>query len=154
MIAQTTIGTLTDLFGKTHPALAHVPVGLLLIAVVAEAIALLKRNSEFHFAGKFCLIFGTAGAILTSVSGFPLTTLVYSSYAPPMLLWHKYMGIGVAAAGGLTSLLALLAGKKMKPVGKVRILYFLILLLIAGLVMATGHTGGMLVYGENYYSIQ
>jgi uncharacterized membrane protein len=146
------IGHLPDLFGKTHPAVAHFPIGLLLLALVAETIGRVRKDPKYHFAGKFCLVFGALGALVTSGSGFPLTTLVYNSYIPPVLTWHKFLGLGATLIALLAGFMAFRGGAKMS--GKSGFIYFILLVLIAVLILATCHTGGMLVYGEDYFSLK
>ncbi len=142
------VSRLPDLFAKTHPATAHFPIALLAIALVAETIGCFRKKPQFHFAGKFCLVFGAVGALVTSLSGFPLTTITYNSYSPPGLAWHKYLGLATSAAALLAGLFALIAGEKL--CGKLRFFYFFLLLAVAVLTLAAGHTGGVLVSGDDY----
>ncbi len=52
-----------------HPLFVHFPVALLLLSLILEAIALLRKSSELSRAAWWNQIGGTAGLALTVASG-------------------------------------------------------------------------------------
>jgi uncharacterized membrane protein len=143
------IKMLLDAFGKTHPAVAHFPVALLIAALAAELIAWKTKNAHFQTAGKFCLVIGTGGAVLATLTGFPFTELMFFSARPPLLVQHQLLGYAVVLVALLACVLAMILKKRLK--GKIFFVYLLLLVLMAGLIVITSHTGGMLVYGEEFF---
>jgi uncharacterized membrane protein len=136
-------------FGKTHPAVAHFPIALLLIALVAEIIARWGKNPAFHSTAKLCLFIGTVAAVITSISGFPLTTLIFQSYSSPTLQLHKILALIVSSLAVVACAISFTPHQKT---GILKHVYFLLLLLIAVLILVVCHTGGQLVYGDDFFA--
>jgi uncharacterized membrane protein len=148
----TNINRLLDLFGKTHPAVAHFPVALLLTALVAELAAWKFQKRSLHSAAKFCLLIGTFGALVTVLTGFPFTKTTFFNARPPMLVRHQWSAYIVTAVGFLTCCMVWFPKIKFLNNRFGYWVYILLLVLLAGLVIYTAHLGGLLVYGEEFFN--
>lgn len=124
-------------FGRMHPLLLHLPIGLLLLTGL---LVLLHR----HFEGKsfdklinFLLHLAVVTASLTALMGLFLSR--EGGYNELELQLHKWFGIATCYAGG-----ALLIVQHKKRVFKVVFAWVIIILITAG------HYGAMLTHGENF----
>ncbi len=137
--------------GKFHPVSTHLPVGLLMAAVLAEAMAWWLRRAEWLLLVRFLVILGALSSIPTATLGwlanFPTTTgsqlaLIYSI--------HKWLGTATAA-WALTCAVLLCADDCAE--GSVSRKRFRgALLLGAAMVSITGFLGGAMTFGglEHY----
>ncbi len=127
----------------------HFPIGLLTIAAVIEGLHLARRRPVPSEAGTYCLAFGVAGALMSAGLGtLNAGHQTITGAAAVTLERHQTMGwIAVIAAGA-----ALGAGHVARRTGRVRTLvaYMALVFATSGVVGATGHLGGELVYGSAY----
>jgi uncharacterized membrane protein len=127
------------LFGRLHPAIVHLPIAALALALVAEVLAALRLGAWWTPASAFLLIAGTAGGIAAALSGGALEEL-----RPHHLLErHELLGWLTVVAGALA--LGLLVASKWLPPAR----WTMRALLAIGVVLAawTGHLGGEMVHG-------
>ena len=142
-------------FGRLHPMTVHFPIALLLIAVLAETVRLLRRRFVPVSPGcagpsdtaLTCLWFGAIAAATAAAMGW--ANAETGTQTGLVLERHRWFGVGTAGLALATALLA--AGARALPsrrtVGR---LYLLLLVLTAGAVSGAGHLGGVLVYGDDY----
>lgn len=136
------------LVGKVHPIVIHFPIALIIAAGLAELFSLTQRRTGMTSAVTFCLLLGSAGAVVAAISGWvfamdngypiELNTEYYSL--------HRWLGVACALLSPLLLWIDLLSVKDRR-------FFRVFLLLVVILVMATGHFGGMLVYGEALFSL-
>ena len=123
------------MFGKLHPLIVHLPIGILLFNVV---LVFLTRLEAYQAAKKilsWSLGLGTLSAIGACATGWFLSQ--NGGYEETTLDFHKYLGIGVAAlATGL-----FVFKKQENRIGSIA---------LAVLLSVAGHFGGNLTHGENY----
>ena len=134
-----TLFVLTESIGPFHVVLVHLPIGMLLLAVLMQWLSGKEKYATLQTAVPIAYLAGSMGAILSCITGWLLAT--GGEYDEVTLDLHRWMGISVAvvSAGGYyfsirkkTSYLKWLA----------RILFVLILI--------TGHLGGTLTQGEGF----
>lgn len=134
--------------GKLHPPATHLPIGLLIGAVVAEFGLIATGREMFRHAMTFCLVLAGLGAIAASLLGW---------FNGGVVLWdndwvqatHRWLGTASAVMAVVAAILALHAtGAAQKRRGALRV----VLLIAASLVGATGFFGGALVYGLGHYA--
>jgi uncharacterized membrane protein len=136
--------------GQFHPVIVHFPVAMLLVAALAEAIHLLRPKRFLIGVAAFNLHIGAIGAVVASVMGWCLaTTQSFSPDLVPTLFWHRWLGTGVTVLALL--LVALWWKNRIRPSRALLFLYRLLLISGAGVVAITGHLGGSLVYGLDWY---
>jgi uncharacterized membrane protein len=124
-------------FGRLHPILLHLPMGLLIGLAVLEAHAVWKRQG----VSPRLLVFLAAGtAVLTASAGLVLHD--EPSYAESDILeWHERLGIATA----LTTCLAAFFHSR----GAVKN-YRLSLLVAVLVMMPAGHFGGTMTHGAGF----
>ena len=143
---------LLDVFGKTHPAVAHFPVALLVTALLAELLAWKLKKTSLHTTAVFCLFIGTIGALVATLSGFPFTQITFFNARPPLLVKHQIAGYAVVLLGVSACSMKLFPRTKYLGSKTAYYLYLFLLALVAGLIIYTSHTGGLLVYGEDFFT--
>ncbi len=123
------------MFGKLHPLVVHLPIGILLFNVV---LVFLTRF-EAYAGGKKILFWtlglGAASAVVACTTGWFLSQ--NGGYEDETLMYHQYLGISVAVlATGL-----FIFKKQDNRIGSI---------ILAILLSVAGHFGGSLTHGENY----
>jgi len=128
-----------DFFGRFHPLLLHLPIGILVFAYLQWIFDIWKKKSEPTDL-RFALSLGCITAIFSAWSGWILAG--NGGYDQELLDWHKYLGIGTAVGS-----LVLLGAYYFKIGAKVFGVLFTGFMLLLG---ATGHYGGSLTHGKDF----
>jgi uncharacterized membrane protein len=129
--------TKPPLIGRLHPLVVHFPLACLLLAVLAEALVVI-RGERWRPVTAFLVLVGTAGAIAAVITGSQLAqeeTLAIER--------HELLG-WITTVGAVTSSGLLLLAKRW-PLR----LALVVTALLAGI---TGHLGGALVYGAGWFA--
>jgi uncharacterized membrane protein/mono/diheme cytochrome c family protein len=129
---------MTTFIGHLHPVLVHLPIGILLLAILFHRLSQKQKYQALHAAVGLSLFLGSLSAVLSCISGFLLSQT--GDYNEQLAGQHQWMGIGTAAL----SLFAYFLYKKQKAFLK------WVLLLLAVLIIITGHLGGSLTHGSGY----
>lgn len=137
--------------GRFHPVAVHFPIALLIAAAVADALSLKPEYARVELAARFCLVFGAAGAAIAAPLGWMTAATATVPYEPAWLLTaHRWSGI---AAAGLAVLSAIAAQRRSRSDSRSLVWLYRSALYASALTVAiAGHFGGLLVYGENYFS--
>jgi len=122
--------------GRLHPLVLHFPIVLLLICVF---LGLTGRKIP-----KLLLTLAVTFALLTAISGFFLGK--ETGAKGDLLYWHQWMGGGLAL---LAAMWYWLAQSKSES----QILTKILQVVIVGLVLVTGHYGGMVTHGEDFLAL-
>jgi uncharacterized membrane protein len=143
---------LWELLGAFHPLVVHFPIALLLTAALLELFSVWKpESSGLRFAITVNLILGTLGALVAAPLGWiDANQMHFEPDLRPVLAWHRWLGTSVAAGALLTSFVGFRA-TKTDSVTTLWI-YRGLLWLFALTLGITGHLGGLLVYGLDYFS--
>jgi uncharacterized membrane protein len=132
--------SLAEFFGHFHPLVVHLPIGILLMAVLLHWLSSNPKFQSFKPAVPFVLLCGMITAIVACTSGFLLS--ISDEYNESIAGWHMWMGISVA----VVSILWYLKERNARFVTKLKFLSGLLFILI----MITGHLGGALTHGSDY----
>jgi len=128
--------------GRFHPLFVHLPIGILLIAILFDWLSKREQFSNLTASVHLLYLFGGLTAVFSCITGYLLSTS--GEYEGATLDRHMWMGIGVAVFAfvvyGLRKL-ELLQHKKLAAT-----IPFLLFVLIS----FTGHLGGSLTHGEDY----
>src|SRR4051812_11104019 len=118
-----------ELFGHFHPVLVHLPIGILMVALLLQWLSSKKKYAAVRHAVPVVLLWGAITAFIACVTGYFLS--ISDDYDRSLVNWHMWMAIGVL----LTS--AILYTKEINPSVEVpkKLLSFGLL----GLLMITGH---------------
>jgi uncharacterized membrane protein len=131
--------------GRFHPLVVHFPIALLIASAVAEALGALRGRTSYSQTARFCLTFGTFGAVVAAALGW---ALAYGHGYPkdlvqPLFL-HRWIGTSTAALAVLTWFLSRSENARNSPRHRA-----LLALLVVGVSVA-GHYGATLIYGPGY----
>ncbi len=134
---------LPDLIAASHPALVHLPIGGLMAAAAIEAVTW-RQPARVAVARRAVLVLSLAGMAGSIVAGWILA----EDYAPGAVALHRLLAF-ISFAVGLTALVTdgaeshLPAGAWWRRGS---------LLACVALVGATGHEGGLIGRGHDYYT--
>ena len=132
-----------------HPATAHFAIALPIVATVFGLVYLYNRDQTYSKIFTFLTLFATLGVIAASLSGVKAgpEILEYLSRAGRnAMIDHRNMGLFLSGALILTTLLALFGHYKKRFNFQVTAL--VLLLLLNGVTLFQGKTGGILVYNH------
>src|SRR5258705_5278465 len=85
---------MTELIGRLHPALVHLPIGILLLAGLFQLLALKPKFASLHAATSIALFWGMISAILSCISGYLLSQS--GDYDEELVDTHKWFAISTA----------------------------------------------------------
>ncbi|HEA23178.1 hypothetical protein LCGC14_2380600 [marine sediment metagenome] len=127
---------LVSWLGRFHPLILHFPIVLLLIAIFLGLTG--KRIPEV------LLSVAVLSALITAILGFFLGMGV--PVKGDLLFWHQWLGAGTALIAAFWYLL------NRSNLGQ---MYYTkaFQILLLGLILFTGHYGGMLTHGEEFLSL-
>lgn len=129
-----------EFFGRFHPVLVHLPIGILLVGCLLLLLALKPRFVNLKPAISLLLLLGAASAVASAISGYLLAGS--GDYAPALVSQHQWFGITTA----VVSLLLYFVNRRAKT-GKTPAAIAGILIV---LITITGHLGGSLTHGADY----
>jgi uncharacterized membrane protein/mono/diheme cytochrome c family protein len=130
---------ITLFFGRLHPLLVHLPIGLIVLLAILETMAFSTRFRNANASTHFILALAVPLATLTALCGWLLSR--GGSYGDQLLQWHKWTGIGTAAGCAVAALCYSLNFKRS---------YRACLgMTIVALIVAS-HFGGSLTHGSDY----
>jgi len=129
-----------ELIGRFHPLLVHLPIGILLLAILFELLPSNKRYRSLKRSIVTILSIGSITAILSCITGYLLSQS--GDYESEIVGWHQWMGIILTVYS-----LGYLWMRSRKSYKSYRKAFSFILLI---LLMITGHLGGTLTHGEDY----
>lgn len=129
-----------ELFGRLHPALVHLPIGILLTGLLLQWLARKEKYAALQAAVPIVLLIGTIGAFFSCITGAMLSTT--DDYDKTLVSWHLIMAIS------LTLVALMLYAKTRNPQFPASKNLLVISLLV--LIIVTGHLGGSLAHGSDY----
>jgi hypothetical protein len=133
---------MSEFIGHFHVALIHLPIGILLIALLLLWLRKREKYNISHQVIKITLLIGVLSALLSCVTGYILSTT--DNYEKPLVMWHMWMGIALAIA---SMFLYMKVARK-----EFNISYKLLAIGTLILIIVTGHLGGSLTHGSDFIS--
>jgi len=133
--------TITDFIAHLHPVLVHLPIGILLIALILQVMSVKEKFAALQHAIPIVLLAGLISAILSCITG--LLLFRSSEYDESLVSWHMWMALTLTFVAFALCARSF-SGRAFDRMGK---------WLWAGLfflLMMTGHLGGSLTHGEDY----
>lgn len=129
-----------EFIGRFHPLLVHLPIGILLLAILFEWLPARKPYKSIRRSIRFTLWIGFLSAVASGITGYLLSQS--GEYDSEAVTWHQYAGIALII---FSFVYAWVRGQKeLKPIFK------LLSIVALGLITVTGHLGGTLTHGEGY----
>ena len=133
------------LIGRLHPLLVHFPIGLVLVAAVAEVVAMTTGLRDWRGVAVATVRAGAVFAIGAAIAGWRLASSS-GIEATTSLEWHRWLGI-IAAAAVFGAALTTAGARGRSPLALW--VYRITLFWAAALVAVTGPLGGLLVWGAD-----
>jgi len=131
-----------ELIGHLHPVLVHLPVGILLIGILFFWLSRKEKYRGLRDSVSILFLLGAISAVLSCITGYILSDA--EAYDENLKNWHQWMGIGTAVLS-----IAVYYFSRKPSWGSW--LNGLSLLMLAG-IFVTGHLGGSLTHGPDYFS--
>lgn len=125
--------------GRLHPLLVHLPIGILLLALLFELLSRRGKNRAVQTAIPFVLLVGAIAAVFSCLSGWLLSQ--NGEYENELVSRHQWSGIAVA----ILSLSAYWLKTRQHKAA-----YFFLSMLLLPNILLTGHWGITLTHGEGY----
>ena len=132
------LNSITDLGGRMHPVVVHLPIGILLLVCLYYIFAGDEKRQSQHSFISIALLGGMLTAIAACVSGLLLANS--GDYDKAVIAPHQWMGIITAIVAIISYCIHRFQIKFLKPV--------MILLVIC--VTVAGHLGGSITHGADY----
>ncbi len=129
-----------EFIGRFHPLFVHLPIGILLIAILFEWLSRKEKFKSLQASMLPILLIGSVSAVLSCVTGFLLSQS--GEYESELVGWHQWMGISLAIISSVYTWIKF--ERKFNSLHRIISITVLILLTI------TGHLGGSLTHGEDY----
>ncbi|MBI4578990.1 MAG: hypothetical protein HY718_04765 [Planctomycetes bacterium] len=127
-------------FGRLHPAVLHLPIGLIAGLAVIELNALVRRRPGPTELTRLLAWLVAASAVIAAASGYVLS--LEGDHVGTTLNLHMYCGIGLAVACVLMAAVNSRA-RTARP-------YYALLLVVLAVMLPTGHLGGSLTHGDDF----
>ncbi|MCW5921871.1 MAG: hypothetical protein KIS77_05965 [Saprospiraceae bacterium] len=133
---------LSQVIGRFHPLLVHLPIGILLLAVLFEWMGRRSRRWQaLRPAAPVTLLLGALAAVIACLTGWLLS--LRGEYEEGLLVRHQWAGIGVAIVS--------LSAYWLRSSAWRAAYHYVMLLLLPGILIA-GHWGIVMTHGEGYWS--
>ena len=129
-----------ELIGRLHPMLVHIPIGLLVGALLLEGWSWWKKDNSLQRGIHAMVWLGAASMLLALLAGLLLADR--GDYGGETLQWHRNGGI-------VTALLALLTVALIRRKAALRWYRLALLACVVSLTL-TGHQGASLTHGADY----
>jgi len=138
--------------GQFHPPTTHFPIALLIVALPAELMWILTRKDSWKDIVRFCVLVGTAGAVVAATLGW--CGAAFSNFrgaSAQILEWHRWFGTATAAWAVVVATLLEFARKNGSPL---RWRYYFRLALVIGVILlnVAGYLGASLIYGLHHFT--
>lgn len=142
--------------GSLHPALVHLPIGLLLASGLFAFLSL-RGNFVMSDCAYYCLWLGAIGSVVACASGWFYSEMegygAVKEVADVLdqdnkMFWHRISGLGATVFAVILALFAASSRNKDPDDG---ILWKLAVMLLAAAIGFVGQQGGKLTYGPDHY---
>ena len=78
-------------FGRFHPALVHLPIGILIIGVILQFLARRRPDWQLEKATQKTYLVGFLSAVVAALAGWFLAR--EGGYEASTIFWHRWLGI-------------------------------------------------------------
>jgi len=129
-----------QVFGRFHPLVLHMPIGLLAGVAAIEAVTLFKRDAAWVAVARFIAVLAAASAVFTAVTGYVLS--LSGDYDGGPVELHRNLGIAVAVASVLTAAFYFYQSSPWPR--------RIALAICMACLLPAGHLGATMTHGENF----
>ncbi len=136
---------------RFHPVLVHFPIALIPAALLAEWLSLKPSWRSLQVAARFCITLGAIASIAAATLGWLAADVTEVPYEPDSILRaHRAAGIATVISGFAAAVFTWRADRTGRRTDF--LFYRIALHLSAASAIFAGHFGGLLSYGEQYFS--
>jgi uncharacterized membrane protein len=136
-----------DLIGRLHPLAVHLPIGWLVLLLLAELWGIVRKGDFWRRATLVLLVLTAVSIVPGIVTGLIRHSTHGGDDNAALILIHRNLIFGMA--GLIAAALALRLWKKTL-VGPLKLVYLTLILAATALMTAGAHLGGKAVYGPDY----
>lgn len=136
--------TVLQFLGRSHLLLVHIPIGMMLLALIFQRMGRKPKNSVFRTVIPTTLLISSSIAILACITGFFIAT--QKEYDATILGWHKWLSIPVAVLG----IIAWRFSGKHQGSWQVDVWRNFIAVILFVLLLLTAYLGSTLTHGKGY----
>ena len=141
------VSPVLESFGRLHPIMVHLPLGLVFAALVVEGARLIQRRPSLSAFTPIALGLAALGAVVASGTGWFFSE---SEAETSSLFWHRWLGITCAIVLIAVAWMAIRAARDTVNAAQITPIVRGVLLAAGLLVGWVGHLGGDMVWGENH----
>jgi len=139
--------SIAQFFGRLHPAIVHLPIGLLVLVPLFEVLGLVSIWSHLQKSAGFVLGLATIGVLVATVAGWLLAWS--GGYQGETVMNHLWGGI--ATSGACLMLVAFRqVYKSREGLVLIRLGYIPLLFATVGAMAWTSHQGSIITHGDDY----
>jgi len=135
-------------FGRFHPLLVHLPIGILYLAFIFEFLSYFPKYKKLRQGVQPALFWGALFAVLSAGSGLLLSQ--EGGHEEDLLTIHQNTGIATAVVAIVLLLIRRSAVNHFQDKGKRKLIRIFLFIPLICLLSLTGHLGGSLTHGEDY----
>jgi uncharacterized membrane protein len=128
------------LIGRLHPLLVHLPIGILLLAILLEALSARDSYAGLKPAADLSLLLGVCSAVLSCCTGWLLS--LTGDYDAGLVVVHQWLAISLTVVS--IGLYFVVRRRPLEWRGGVLMMVVVLLLVL------TGHWGGSLTHGPGF----
>lgn len=141
------VESLLQFFGRLHPVVLHMPIGLLVGLLAFEALALVRRTTLDRGTRRTLAWLAALSAVVAAVSGIVLAR--EPTYGGDLLELHRWLGISTGVGCFVVAMLSGFRQRTGEPNRRAKA-YAGALVLTAGVLAPAGHLGAGMTHGENF----
>ena len=134
------MSVLLTFLGRLHPVIVHLPIGIILVALLLQVLSVRASFSALKPAADLVLGLGVLSAVASCCTGYLLS--LSGDYDHALVTTHLWLAVSLTVVTGV--LYFLLRRRAMDGVTRGLTAASLVL------VMLTGHWGGSLTHGPGY----
>ncbi len=136
------------LIGRLHPLLVHLPIGILLLAILLEALSTRVSYAGLKPAADLSLLLGVCSAVLSCCTGWLLSQT--GDYDAGLVVVHQWLAISLTVVS--MGLYVVVRRRSMggPPSPSLRRASGTLMAAVLVLLILTGHWGGSLTHGPDY----
>jgi uncharacterized membrane protein len=139
---------LIQFFGRFHPLVVHLPIGILFLAFLFEYLSRFERFKPLETAVQPSLLVGSIFAVVAVVTGLFLSE--EGGYEEGLLTRHQNVGIATAVFTVVLYFVRLKSTHFFPSEKKIKSVRILLFVPVVVLLSITGHLGGSMTHGEEY----
>ncbi|WP_425234499.1 c-type cytochrome domain-containing protein [Ulvibacterium sp.] len=135
---------LKQLLGRLHPLVVHLPIGFIILGLLLQWYD--RKRREYTKVISLVYLWGGISAALACITGY--LQYIGEGYAFDTVKWHLWSGIA-------TALFSFLMYAKLQEIQRIDFLgkvpVAVLAVLFFALISFTGHQGGNITHGEDYF---